>query len=542
MTEEQAATSILRLSLQRSGRWAALVAAVGGAVSDILNPLAPFAAYLFFAAALAAVALAIALATRLLMPVKAVPALVFALATTVVSGGISYLQQQDQNQDGVLAGLVPAVAEMQKRLGLVAQDMAEVKAGVGRVETGVAEVKQEAGRIARGVEDLAAALQTLTRAGGVVADPKTAADFYHNARQFEARGDGVAARRALLAVAGFDLDAIDPWQRLAVLARVQDGRAGARELFATFEGKARSAAYRLVAASLHEDGERQKRIEALLAEAPQDGPTAYFAAQEVSEARLGTRTLTERRAERDYLGRFLAAEARGELTRRFLDGAVLGEWLEQARRRLSVAETGLASTASEPSVQYMKSGQGWMGRVQLPETATAMTWRLGEAGAPTRAGVLGFVDPQTGKPMVDPNVPIPAGKEPDAIIVSYQDLRGRELGPFRLPFDARLALQGQIRQMGEASRANWLHFEPRNGWLYYTAVVTLACGIREARIGIGVAKPNQPLTIPPCDPKAPFSLPPGMLPYFKTDASVTSASVEIIWADGTSSGIETFSR
>ncbi|MGX8010771.1 hypothetical protein ACVDG8_018360 [Mesorhizobium sp. ORM8.1] len=65
------ATSLLRASLSRTGKWAASFAFVAGAVGDVLNPLGPFAAYIALAAAVAAMIIAIAMALRLVLAAKA---------------------------------------------------------------------------------------------------------------------------------------------------------------------------------------------------------------------------------------------------------------------------------------------------------------------------------------------------------------------------------------------------------------------------------------------------------------------------------------
>ncbi|RVD52486.1 methyl-accepting chemotaxis protein, partial [Mesorhizobium sp. M2D.F.Ca.ET.140.01.1.1] len=71
----------------------------------------------------------------------------------------------------------------------------------------------------------------LSAQGGAIADPTRPDEFYHNARVYELAGDMLNARRAYLAFAGFNVDAIDPYTRFATLLRVQDGKAGAREVF-----------------------------------------------------------------------------------------------------------------------------------------------------------------------------------------------------------------------------------------------------------------------------------------------------------------------
>jgi hypothetical protein len=90
---EVPAGNLLKESLRRTGRWAMSVAFFGGVISDILNPYAPFAAYIALVAAVASVVIGAAAILKLFKMEQALPALVFAVATTVVSGGIWGLQK-----------------------------------------------------------------------------------------------------------------------------------------------------------------------------------------------------------------------------------------------------------------------------------------------------------------------------------------------------------------------------------------------------------------------------------------------------------------
>ncbi|RUU77047.1 methyl-accepting chemotaxis protein, partial [Mesorhizobium sp. M7A.F.Ca.MR.362.00.0.0] len=83
-----AAPSLIRASLSRTGKWAGSVAFIGGAVSDILNPLAPFAAYIALIAAVAAIIIAIAIVLRLVLAARALPALIFATTAAAVASGV----------------------------------------------------------------------------------------------------------------------------------------------------------------------------------------------------------------------------------------------------------------------------------------------------------------------------------------------------------------------------------------------------------------------------------------------------------------------
>jgi hypothetical protein len=216
---------------------------------------------------------------------------------------------------------------------------------------------------------------------------------------------------------------------------------------------------------------------------------------------------------------------------------------DHGRKRAAALANALATGATEPTASFMRAGAGWMATVQLPEAATAMSYRLGESGDFVAASTLQMVDQRTGRPMINPSVPIAAGQEPAAIHVSYADLRGANQGPFRIAFDPASALLGQMKQMGELTRTSWLQFGQSNGNLIYvTQIASIRCGIREARIGIGRETPDRALELPPCDPKNPYAIPSGYLPYLRVAAEVAVASLEITWTDGTKSPVQVFRK
>jgi len=137
----ETASTLLRASLARTGRWAGGVGLVGGFVADVLNPLAPFAAYIALAGAVAALLIAVAMMFRVLITDRGVPALVFAVTTAAIAGGVYAMQQQAEANDGILAELVPAVAELQRSVGLVAADVEEIKKTVSETQKAVTETQ-----------------------------------------------------------------------------------------------------------------------------------------------------------------------------------------------------------------------------------------------------------------------------------------------------------------------------------------------------------------------------------------------------------------
>ncbi|RWX59030.1 methyl-accepting chemotaxis protein, partial [Mesorhizobium sp. M2A.F.Ca.ET.039.01.1.1] len=392
-------TSLLRASLSRTGKWAASFAFISGAVGDVLNPLGPFAAYIALVAAVAAIIIAVAMVLRLVLAAKAMPALIFATSAAAIAGGVYGIQQETNSQNGVIANLVPAVAELQQSLGIVSQKVAKIEQTVTETQKTVEEVmkstdtvaktteqiastqqqqtaqgaetqktveavkqttdtvaqkteqiasaqqqqsaqgaetqktveavKQTTDTLAAGqqqqqaqaeklqatTEQIAASIDTIAKGfarlsaqGGAIADPKRPDEFYHNARVYELAGDMLNARRSYLAFAGFDVDAIDPYTRFATLLRVQDGKAGAREVFGTLTEKAKAPSIKLVHLLQFDDAQRLDKLNAFIAANPDYAPAYFLLAQEFSEDRLGSQTLADKRSEAQALSKFVAYE------------------------------------------------------------------------------------------------------------------------------------------------------------------------------------------------------------------------------------------
>jgi hypothetical protein len=586
----QAAPSLLRALLARSGKWATGVAFFGGVISDILNPLAPFAAYIALAAAVAAVIIGIAIVLRLLVVDRALPALVFASTAAAIAGGIFAVQKQAEAQDGIIAKLVPAITGLQQSVGIVAAKVEKIEQTVTETQKSVEEVKQTTARvetetrkiaegqakqgkkaerlqrtteqvarqndeirkttdqvaeqnaaiaasqarqeqatdeiadktdqlskqteavvtnqveqqqqadrlqattekIADSIETIASGFAALAAQGGIIADPKRPDEFYHNARLHELSGDMLNARRDYLAFADFDIDAIDPYIRFATLLRVQDGKAGAREVFGALAAKAKAPALKLVHILQFDDQQRIARLDAFIAANPDYGPAYYLLGQEFSEDRLGAQTLADRRSEAEALNTFLGHEKDGGLLKNFIDHALLGEWLDHSRQRLAALGEVLDPSRFVPKLISMRSNQDWMFTVSLPEPATGISWRLGKEGPFTETGFLAVSDQTTGKPIPNPSFVLPASTPADTIGIKYLDLRGRETGPFEIKFDPRTMLQDGDKQVLDQSWTSWIVFDAsgNHGLVYFSHMLTYRCALKEVRYAFNGKAPQ----------------------------------------------------
>jgi len=592
--------SLLRASLARSGKWATGVAFFGGLISDILNPLAPFAAYIAMAAAVAALVLAIAIVFRLMLAEKGLPALVFATTTAAIAGGIFAIQKQADAQGGIVAGLVPAVAQLQRSVGIVAgkvekieQTVTQTQRKVDEVRETTVKVEEQTRKISQGQEEqaqktdrlqettakveeqtqkiaenqvtqqeqaeklrmtteqIAASIETiadgfeaLAAQGGIIVDPKRPDEFYHNARLQELGGDMPNARRAYLAFAGFDVEAIDPYIRFATLLRVQDGKAGAREVFGALAEKNKALAVRLVHALQFDEPQRLEKLDAVIAANPQYAPAWFLLSEEFSEDRLGFQTLSDKRRESEALAKFAAYEKDGGLLRYFVDHTLLAEWLDRARRRLAALGDLSDSQRFMPKLIPMRSNQDWMITVSLPEPATGISWRLGAEGPFVETGYLAMNDQATGKPMPNPSFALPATTPSGTIALKYLDLRGRETGPFDIRFDPDAMLQDGNKQILEQFWTSWIAFDAsgNKGLVYFTQMLSYRCAISEVRYGLNGGPLDKEIEMPACDTKDPYAIPADFLPYFKVGNEVTSMSVQVTYADGSQSPVREFKR
>jgi len=196
-----------------------------------------------------------------------------------------------------------------------------------------------------------------------------------------------------------------------------------------------------------------------------------------------------------------------------------------------------------PIVSFMHSNAGWQATVSLPDPAVAIAWGMSEDGPWQDTGLLDTIDPRTRRRMPNPSFPLDPATPATTLFIRYMSASGSAMGPFAIAFDPLTELIRSERQILEMLPGDWVSFRNFNGvLLYYTTLVSYRCAIQEARIGIDTPTPGKPVTLPPCDIKDPNSIPGNFQPYLHVPSNTRSASVEILFRDGTRSPVKLFSR
>lgn len=415
-----------------------------------------------------------------------------------------------------------------------------------KIGTDTAEIKESTARIESSIGEIADAFKRIDKNGGVIENPTSAAEHYHNAIVYEQRGDSANARKEYMAFAEADVDAIDVFERFARLVRVQDGRAGAREVFSSLAGRLKAPAVKLVYAMQFEDTERTKRMDEFMTANPDYGPGHYLLAQEFSEERTGGQSVNDKQREFDELNKFIAADTAGTLITHFVDQQVLGEWLDRARQRVKVLEPQLSANRSQPTLVQSRNNAGWSVTFMIPEAATQIFYRLGETGEFVDTGSSGMIDQRTGKPMPNMWISLPIDQQSTTIYLKYINMNGQEMGPFALAFEAGTSALGEEhKRMLEMTWTSWIVIQPNPGnpdqqLIYFTGMTSWRCGIAKAMYGFNGEGLDKELKFPPCDEKDPMAIPNDFMPYMESPPGLKTMQVQVTYKDGTQSAVREY--
>jgi hypothetical protein len=196
-----------------------------------------------------------------------------------------------------------------------------------------------------------------------------------------------------------------------------------------------------------------------------------------------------------------------------------------------------------PIAMFSRHNGGWTVVFSIADPTLGISWRMGGAGDFRETGFLDALDPRTRKRVPNPSVELAADAPAATIEVRYVDVTGNLQGPFPIKFDPEAALVHDQRKILDMTATSWLSFREFNGLLvYYTHLMSYRCAIREVRIGIDTAVPDQVLKMPPCDMKDPSVIPYDAKPYLKLSPSNQFVSVELTYRDGSVSEIRSFRR
>lgn len=507
---------------------------VGGLVADVLQPIAPFASYLFAIAVLVFVLLFVLYRRG---NEDLLGALAFAGIASVVFGLIVLFQSGEESEDiGVLAALVPAIANLQASIGIIDAKLDTISEDTRSLRASAERLENNSQQVLRTLEEMREGFAS----GGVIANPRSPEEHYHNARLQELGGDYSAARRSYIAYFQSDLPLLDPHLRFLAFLKVQEGTAGARETYNTLMAGKQGRMPNYVRLLLLESPQRIAGLQAW-AEANADfAPAYYHLSEDVSARRLGMQTLANKRDEKAYLEAFQRADAAGGLLRFMIDQALVEEWREDAAARLqALAGPALAAPVT---INWSVNNAGYTGVINIAEPAQEVLWNLRGETEPRSTGTSDSTHPRTGKPAPQLYFNLPANQRDTTVEIRYRDLRNALQGPYRFPFEGKRQSEDANQRMLESTSTSWLSLREYNGklLLYFSHLMTYRGSIEKIHYGLNTDTPNKEFRFPAWRKSGLAAIDQNTPMYISVPRSTRYVSVQLTYKDGTRSRVERF--
>ena len=350
--------ALLANQFRKTGAVAGGYMGLFGFIADILSPIAPFSSYLFFASAFMVVFILIIMVVKSTLQEKMAPALVISITLLVVSGSLYSFQgdpETDSTNYGVLATQIPALQSLQSSLGLIQEDVAAIRKSTENIDQTTARTEQvvkqveintkenteatikvadavveSTKQIVGSLEEIQKGFTSLTQAGGVIANPTRPEQFYHNARIQELGGDYGNARQSYNKYFTFKLDFLDPHLRYQSFLKIQEGKAGAREIYSYLYENDPRPIVQYARILLFDAPQRTQMLEDFIKSNPDFAPAYYELSREYSEDRKGAQTLSDKKSELKALQEFSTLKDQGRFIKYFVDKELAAKWIEKS--------------------------------------------------------------------------------------------------------------------------------------------------------------------------------------------------------------------
>ncbi len=475
----------------------------------------------------------------------------FSIIASIVMGGfVISAEMTGDPKKGVLANVVPGMDKLQASLfriegkvDAVKEDTSAIRATTETIHDDTTALRQDSSHIAASVDEIAKRFDSLASTGGLIPGAKTPEEHYHNARIQELNGNFTAARKEYGDYLAANLDVLDPWQSYAAMLKAQEGRADAAQTLRYFGDKLqpRTVSYETTIALLEETAQRVAKLQSLAEAHPEYGPLPYLLSQEFSDAKKGEQTLADKRAEKDWLEKFRTANAQGRFLKYFLDKKEAQKWIEESDARW--AKLADQSALVNPvTVSAMQSNAGWSVNFGLADyKVKELFYQLDGKGEFVSTGLLPNVNPQTGLPMVNTNVPLlnlPPGEH--TLMVKYTDKNGQTNGPYTLKFSTAGEQMAQGKMMLNAASGAWLMFRDYDGkvLLYFSTLMSYRPVIKEVHYSLNSEALDKTFAFKPTETMYEV----GDDLYLSVPNDSQFVNVQVTFKDGTKSPVQKYVR
>lgn len=302
ITEE--VQSIYKKNITRIGGAAGFLAIIG----DFLEPIAPFSQYLFF------IAIVILLFSIIIYFFSKnfrhfiLNAIIFSLIMSIISGAICLF---NEDKKSILASAIPGVEKLQKITGVIYEDIKEIKTTTKSIKEDTSSIKKSIGGIGDKIDEIN---DNIGKQGGVIKDPSSVKDYYHNAIVFENNGEHRKALKAYYKYFQFNQEYIDPYESYIALLKDSEGRIGAIEIIEEMAKEKQNLFTDYALALLQTKEKRRSMLQIII-----DNDKDFLPAYERLASEYNKKNVLEQKKAFDLLNTFLNVSKTKTFTKYFID-------------------------------------------------------------------------------------------------------------------------------------------------------------------------------------------------------------------------------
>ncbi|MBX7149282.1 hypothetical protein K1X76_09350 [bacterium] len=550
---ENKKASLLSL-LSRSAKVAAPVGAIGGFIGDVLAPIAPFAGILFWIVFCGWIVSGAIWFLKVRKTIEAARAdgkitdeeyktifqtnkwsVLFAFTTVATPILLIIMLLGKAHPDtGFVAGTIPGMDKLQQSILGIEKDVGEIKETTKNIDA-------KTNQIINKLDNIAESFENLKSNSGLIPNPQTPQEYYHNARMYERDANYPLARQAYQAYLKFGLDFIDPHLTYQMMLKMQDGIEATREIYQNLSSQnPDDKVLKLVTILLWDKELRLQKLEALYQESPDFAPVCYMLSKEYSEEKLGTQGIADKQKEKQYLECFTKLDSEGKFLKYFLDKGEAEKWKNDAETRLNKLAQAPQNILNNPvSIMKFSSEDGLaITLVMADPNVKEIFYRLEENPDFKSTGFLDMVSPVTGLPIPKTQLSMNLKEAVNTTLyIKYRDTRDQELGPYSFPIESK---RGDIEQMQLIMKnvPDWIEFETDDGQfkIMFQKLLAVYTAVKEVKYSINSSA---------LDKKLPLT--PGATEITKIEeftviptVPVQSVTVQVVFADGSTSETRTF--
>ncbi len=491
------------------------------------------------------------------------------LGFAVFAQGLVPKKDDGDPDRGVLATLVPALQKMQdslfnieKKVDAIAADTTQIKATTTEIKATTTDIKtttteikadttamrEQTAQVSAKLDDLAKLFEEASKRDGIIPNPQTPAEHYHNARFAEVKADFATARKSYNAFLASGVEFIDPYLAYTDMLKVQDGVEGAREVAAALRKSNTTLSLEAASALMLPKAQRVPALEELAKKAPEFAPAVYLLSREFSAEKLGDQTIADKNAEKKWLDGFRSLNDEGKFQKYVLDKKEGKKWLDDVEARAArLAAMPSAILKNPVTLTAMNTNDGWMLTFGFADyKIKKIEWRTEGAADFKDTGLSTITNSQTGLPM--PVMSVSAGKlapGDHALEVRYVDMADQMNGPYKVSFNTDATTLAFGKQVLGSMSGSWIMLRNYEGKLlcYFTTLLSYRNALKTIRYSLDSDALDKTFPFKQPKPgKAANEIDTSDTIYITLPNKTQFVMVQLEYSDGTMSEVKKFSK